>query len=100
MIEAYQDDQRQLQSASALESLDEEVMERLIVESTRYDSIHFSSSLNLPSNDLLSSAPSSQLTWPWHTCTTSAPYCLLSLTWTCGPCSRSKRTRMGFGRGR
>ncbi|RHZ55743.1 putative RNA helicase/RNAse III [Aspergillus thermomutatus] len=34
MIEAYQDDERQLKSASALESLDEEVMERLTVEST------------------------------------------------------------------
>ncbi|GFF27465.1 RNA helicase/RNAse III, putative [Aspergillus udagawae] len=34
MIEAYQDDERQLQSASALESLDEKVTERLTVEST------------------------------------------------------------------
>ncbi|KAH1434448.1 Dicer-like protein 2 [Aspergillus fumigatus] len=34
MIEAYQDDERQLQSVSALESLDEEVMERLTGDST------------------------------------------------------------------
>jgi hypothetical protein len=96
MIEAYQDDERQLQSASALESLDEMVTERLTVESTRYGSLHFPRSLKLPNNDFLLSALFSQLTWPWHTCTTSAPYCLHSLTWTCGPCSRSKRTRMGL----
>ncbi|RHZ69809.1 Dicer-like protein 2 [Aspergillus turcosus] len=34
MIEAYQDDERQLKTASALESLDEDVIERFAVEST------------------------------------------------------------------
>lgn len=48
MIEAYQDDERQLQSVSALESLDEEVMERLTGDSTRYDSFHFPKFLGSP----------------------------------------------------